>query len=101
LWLTRSILVTTFIGLLFAVAIMPAVDWLERHRVPRALGAAIVVLAIFGALFAIATLLAPVLQGQAGELRQRIPEAVDRIEQELLRRHIISTSVEGGAESAL
>src|SRR5207247_525765 len=71
LWATRSILVTSFIGLLFAVAIMPVVEWLQRHHIPRGAGAALIVAAVFAVLFGIGALLAPVLQTQAKELQQR------------------------------
>ena len=35
LWTTRSIFVTAFVALLFAVSIMPIVDRLQRFRIPR------------------------------------------------------------------
>ncbi len=88
LWITRSILVTSFIGLLFAVAIMPAVDWLQRHHVPRGAGAALIVAVFLAVLVGIGALLAPILQSQATELRQHIPQAIDRIDHELATRHV-------------
>ena len=99
LWMTRSIFVTVFLGLLFGVSITPAVDWLERLRVPRGAGAGLVVLALFGVLAGIGALLAPVLQEQAAELRMRIPQALDRLDRELLRRHLMTTALEGGPQT--
>ena len=95
-WVSRPIFVASFLGLLFGVSLMPAVAWLHRFHIPRGLGAAVLVLAFFGALAGIALLLAPVLQKQALELQQRLPEAMDRIDRELLSRHILTNALEGG-----
>jgi predicted PurR-regulated permease PerM len=96
LWTSRSIFVATFLGLLFGVSIMPAVAWLHRFRVPRALAAAILVVACFAVLAGVGLLLAPVIHEQAAELQQRLPEAIDRIDRELLRRHILANAIDGG-----
>lgn len=96
LWISRSIFVIAFLGLTFAVSIMPAVAWLQRFRIPRGLGAALLVTAFFAVVTGVALLLAPVLQEQAIELQQRIPEAIDRIDRELLKRHILTNALEGG-----
>lgn len=96
LWISRSIFVAAFLGLLFGASIMPAVTWLHRFRVPRGLGAALLVTAFFAVLTGIALLLAPVLQEQGTELQQRLPEAIDRIDRELLKRHILTNALEGG-----
>lgn len=88
LWMTREILVTVFISLLFAASIIPIVDRLERMRVPRGLGAALVVLIGLAVLGGVGAMLAPTLQEQSSDFRKRIPEAVDRVGAELSRRHI-------------
>ena len=36
------------VGLVFSYALSPLVDWLQRHRVPRALSAAVLILGILG-----------------------------------------------------
>jgi predicted PurR-regulated permease PerM len=95
LWASRSIFVTAFLGLLFSVSIMPGVSWLHRFRIPRGLGAALIVSAFFAVLITVALLLAPVLQEQAKELQQRLPEAIDRIDRELLTRHILTNALFG------
>lgn len=96
LWVSRPIFVGAFLGLLFGVSIAPAVAWLHRYHVPRGLGAALLVVAVFAALTGIAFLLAPVLQQQTLELEQRLPEAIDRIDRELLSRHVLTNALEGG-----
>ncbi len=98
LWVSRSIFITAFLGLLFGVSIMPAVAWLHRLHIPRGIGATLVVIAFFAMLTGVGSLLAPVLQQQAVELQQRLPEAIDRIDRELLRRHILTSALEGGVE---
>jgi predicted PurR-regulated permease PerM len=94
LWISRSIFIAAFLGLLFGVSLMPAVTWLHRFRVPRGLGAALLVAAFFALLTGVASLLAPVLQEQALELQQKLPEAIDRIDRELLRRHFLTNALE-------
>lgn len=96
LWISRPIFIAAFLGLLFAVSLMPAVGWLHRYHVPRGLGAAFLVAAVFAALTGIGLLLAPVLQQQGIELQQKLPEAIDRIDRELLSRHILTNALEGG-----
>jgi predicted PurR-regulated permease PerM len=96
LWISRPIFIAAFLGILFGVSIIPAVTWLHRFRVPRALGASLLVAVFFAALAGIALLLAPVLQEQALELKRRVPEAIDQIDRELLKRHILTSALEGG-----
>src|SRR6266849_4989249 len=96
LWVSRSIFVTAFLGLLFGVSIVPPVAWLHRFRIPRGLGAALIVFAFFAVLSGVVLLLAPILQEQGKELQQRLPEAIDRIDRELLSRHILTNALEGG-----
>jgi predicted PurR-regulated permease PerM len=62
------------------------VDRLERLRIPRGAGAALIVLSFFGLLIGFGAWLAPTLRSQGAELRQKLPEAVDRAEQWLNKR---------------
>jgi predicted PurR-regulated permease PerM len=96
LWTTRSIFVTSFVALLFAVSIMPVVDRLHRFKIPRGIGAAIVVAVVLGVLGAVGALLAPVLQEQGGELRQRIPAAIQLINSVLAKHHVTLGGVAAG-----
>jgi predicted PurR-regulated permease PerM len=98
IWISRSIFIAAFLGILFAVSIMPAVEWLHRYRVPRGLGAAAIVALVFALLAGIAVLLAPVLQQQGVELQQKLPEAIDRIDRELLRRHILPNAADAATQ---
>jgi hypothetical protein len=86
LWFANALFLVTFLGVLFAIAISAGVDRLERYRIPRGAGAAMIVLAFFALLFAFGAWLAPTIRSQGAELRQKLPEAVDRVEQWMNRR---------------
>ena len=86
LWFANALFLVTFLGVLFAIAVSAGVDRLERLRIPRGVGAAIIVLSFFGLLIGFGAWLAPTLRAQGAELRQKLPEAVDRAEQWLNKR---------------
>jgi predicted PurR-regulated permease PerM len=68
-----------FIALLFAIALMPAVDWLERHGFRNTAAVSVV---CFGALAIVALLawaVVPTLVSQTTELVQAVPGAIDDI----------------------
>lgn len=80
LWFANQLVLVAFIGLLFGLAISAGVDRLERFRIPRGLGAAIVVLTFFALLYAIGALLAPTIAEQSDVLKAKLPEAIGRVE---------------------
>lgn len=86
LWFANPLVMVTFLGVLFGLAVEAGVDKLERFRIPRGLGAGMIVLGFFGLLVGIGAMMAPTIREQSGVLRQRIPEAVDRIEEWINRR---------------
>src|SRR5215218_8522189 len=86
LWFANALFLVTFLGVLFAIAVSAGVDRLERLRIPRGVGAALIVLAFFGVLIGFGAWLAPTLRSQGAELRQKLPEAVDRVEEWLNKR---------------
>jgi predicted PurR-regulated permease PerM len=68
-----------FIAVLFAIALMPGVDWLERRGVPNTVAVSVV---CFGALAVVGLLgwaVIPTLVEQTTELVQAIPGAIDDI----------------------
>jgi len=79
-WTAREIVLTAFLGVLFGLAVGAGADVLARLRIPRGIGAPLVVIAFLGALFGVGAALAPTVHTQLVELRTRVPEAVDRIE---------------------
>jgi predicted PurR-regulated permease PerM len=86
LWFANALFLVTFLGVLFAIAVSAGADRLERLRIPRGVGAALIVLSFFGLLIGFGAWLAPTLRSQGAELRQKLPEAVDRVEEWLNKR---------------
>ena len=80
LWVGRSIVLLTFLGVLFGVALTAGVDWLQRRRVPRGLGAVLIVLAFLGVLAGLGALTAPSITGQLRDLKTQLPAAIGKIQ---------------------
>ena len=86
LWFANALFLVTFMGILFAIAVSAGVDQLERLRVPRGVGAALIVLSFFGLMVGFGAWLAPTLRAQGADLRQKLPQAIDRVEQWVNKR---------------
>jgi len=81
LWLAHDLLLIAFLGVLFGLAVGRGTEVLQRRlRVPRGLGAVLIVFAFVGGLVGLGAWTAPVLRAQFGELRQKLPVAVGRAE---------------------
>lgn len=80
LWLAHDLIFITFLGVLFGLAVARGVDWLERYRIPRGWGSALIVLSFVGLLVGIGAWSAPTLREQSGELQRALPEALNRVE---------------------
>lgn len=80
LWVGQSIVLLTFLGVLFGVALAAGVDWLERRRVPRGVGAVLIVLTLLGILAGIGAATAPSITGQLSELKTQLPQAIGKIQ---------------------
>src|SRR5918995_80340 len=80
LWIGRSIVLLTFLGVLFGIALTAGVDWLQRRRVPRGIGAVLIVLAFLGALAGLGALTAPSISGQLRDLKTQLPAAIGKIQ---------------------
>src|SRR5437867_1921657 len=81
LWYANPLVLTAFLGVLFGLAVEAGVDKLERLRIPRGAGAGLIVVTFFALLVGIGAWITPTIREQSGELREKIPEAIDRIEQ--------------------
>ena len=79
-WRTRSIILTVFLGVLFAIAVSAGADRLQKFRVPRAVGAPLIVLAFLGMLGGFVAWMGPTVREQSTELRTKLPEALDKLE---------------------
>ena len=100
LWVAREVFLTAFLGVLFGLAVGAGADRLTRYRIRRGIGAALIVFATIGALVLTGAVIAPTLQEQGAELRQRIPEAVDRLEAWMDERPGIAGLFLGGSAVA-
>ncbi|MGQ0715596.1 MAG: AI-2E family transporter [Gemmatimonadaceae bacterium] len=80
-WFAHPLILTVFLGVLFGLAVEGGVDKLQRFRVPRGIGAALIVFSFFALLFGLGAWMAPTLREQARELRTRLPQAIDKVEE--------------------
>lgn len=81
LYVGRSLFVPILIGLGVSSVLSPWVDWLHRRKVPRALGAGLLLLALLGIVGTVGYRVA----GQAAEVAEKLPEAAREV-RELLTR---------------
>lgn len=77
LWFARSIFIIAFLGILLGLAVARATDYLERVRIPRGLGAPLVLFAGIGVLVACFAMIAPPLRSQTLQLSDEVPELLD------------------------
>lgn len=80
LWHTRTLVLTVFLGVLFALAVSAGVDRLQRWRVPRGLAAPLIVFAFVGLLAGFGNWIGPTVREQTMELRTKLPEALGKLE---------------------
>ena len=80
LWFANALVFAAFLGVLFGLAVEAGVDRLERFRIPRGVAAGMIVLGFFGLLVAFGAAMMPTIRQQSQELRVKIPQAVDRIQ---------------------
>lgn len=81
LWRTRTLVLTIFLGVLFALAVSSGVDRLQRWKVPRGIAAPLIVFAFVGLVGAFGSWIGPTVREQTTELRTKLPEAVGKLEQ--------------------
>lgn len=86
----RDVFIPVMLSVLFSYALSPLVNWMERQRVPRWLGAALLLLAIFSAIGSTAYS----LRGEATQLVEALPAAAQKLRQAVKPRS-------GKADSAL
>jgi predicted PurR-regulated permease PerM len=80
LWHTRTLILTVFLGVLFALAVSAGVDRLQRWRIPRGIAAPLIVVAFVGVLAGFGTWIGPTVREQTIELRTKLPEALGKLE---------------------
>jgi len=80
LWVAHPVIFLFFLGILFGLPLAQGADWLEKRRIPRPLGVAVILIAFLGLLTGGGLWMSPVLRMQSRELEQRLPEAMDKID---------------------
>ena len=80
LWHTRTLVLTVFLGVLFALAVSSGADRLQRFRIPRGVAAPLLVFAFIGILGGFGTWIGPTVRTQTRELRTKLPEALEKLE---------------------
>jgi predicted PurR-regulated permease PerM len=86
LWVGRTVFLVGFFGVLLGIVLSAGVDRLEPLRIPRGIRASLIVILFFGAITGIGLLAAPRISSQLGEVRQQVPEAIDRVERWVQQR---------------
>src|SRR6202165_3692114 len=80
LWIAHPVIFLFFLGVLFGLPISQGADWLQKRRIPRGLGVAIILTVFLGLLIGGSAGTAPIRRSQSKELQQRLPEALDKID---------------------
>ena len=86
IWFAHALVFVAFLGVLFGLAVEAGVDRLERFKIRRGIGAALIVLGFFGLMVGFGAAMAPTVREQSRELREKIPEAVDKLQDWVERR---------------
>ncbi len=84
----KAVFVPFMVGLIFSYALSPIVNWLEFRRVPRWLGAAVLLLSIFGVLGTTAY----ALTDEAVKMVESLPAAAQKFRQTIKLRRDTSGS---------
>ena len=78
--LTQTIVLPVIVAGVVASVTSPVVDWLSRHRVPRAAGAVLVFLAIVAIGIAVGVMILAGIASQAAGISERLQEGAHEIE---------------------
>jgi predicted PurR-regulated permease PerM len=77
LWQVVLIVVAAFI---FQAALLPYVEWLVRHRIPRLAAVLLIAVAVLAALAGLFALVVPAMVDEFKDLRDNLPEDARRLE---------------------
>ncbi|HUP65706.1 MAG TPA: AI-2E family transporter [Thermoanaerobaculia bacterium] len=80
LWFARHLFLIATLGVLFGLVLSAGADWLERRKVPRPLAILMLLATLVGSVWLLGNWLGPTLSEQQESLRQRVPEALERLE---------------------
>ncbi len=83
LYLARAFIVPLLFGILVSYTLRPVVDWFERYRVPRAAGAALLLITLVGA----TSWVIMSFSADATEVVAKLPDAAKKLRQSLSAFH--------------
>ncbi len=78
----RAVFIPFMLGLVFSYALSPIVNWMEARRIPRALGAGLLLLSLMGAMGTTAY----ALSDEAARLVESLPAAAQKFRQTIKNR---------------
>jgi predicted PurR-regulated permease PerM len=79
LYLIKEVLALIFVALIFAAAVDPWVDRLEKYKFPRGVSILLIYLVLFSLLFLVVYLLIPPIITQVGQLAENFPLYYERV----------------------
>jgi predicted PurR-regulated permease PerM len=79
LYLIKGVLAILFVAFLFSSAIEPAVDWLQRRKIPRVLSAAILYLIVVSLIGLFVYLFVPPIAREVVEFSKNSPEYISKV----------------------
>jgi len=89
-YLIKSILFILLVSVIVVLIMKPAVDWFERKKVSRVLGALAIYLALFAFLALVTVIVIPPLAKESAQLGTSIPHYFDRISESFISLEQIS-----------
>jgi putative heme transporter len=81
LGMTSTIVIPVLVGLVISTVGSPAVSWMHRHRIPRALGALVVLLVVIAIALLIVVLVIGGIRAQSGTIAAEANAAADKFQQ--------------------
>ena len=75
----RNVVMLLFVSLVFAAALNPAVDWLQKHRIPRTLGILLIYVCVLAVLFLSVYLIIAPITKEINDLTQDFPVYWEKI----------------------
>jgi predicted PurR-regulated permease PerM len=78
LFLVKDVLILLFVSLILASAFNPWVDWMQKFRIPRALGVLFIYLIMFSVLFFVLYLIIPPIGNQIRDFSENFPAYLDK-----------------------
>jgi len=99
LWRASDIVMLIFLGMLFGLSVSQGAERLTRWRIPKGVGAALIVLLVGGVVVGIFSYAGPTLVAQTAVIRQQLPAAIASV-QRYIATHTsgpIGAAIEPGA----